>query len=152
MGLIKKTFMKNLLFVLLFLNSCTKSTAISPNPDLVGEWRYVGNFSHLADYKCLVCPTYDYENEKYQVNFKPDSSIEAKVNLLIIKGKYSIEKDKLTIQSFDRLNKPAETPKDGAFINDFLKADLFMTNQFNAQYTNLQINIGNENYLLFVRK
>ncbi len=143
--------MKNF-FVFLLLVSCSKSTEVLPSSEIIGEWRYVGNFSHLADYKCLICPNYDYENEKYQVTFSSNGEITAKVNLLIVKGKYSIQNNKLTIHSFDRLNKPAETLQDGSFINDFLRANVFLINQFDSQYKSLQVNITNENYLLFVRK
>jgi hypothetical protein len=156
--------MHKLFSFLLFLGvfQCNKSE-ISVENALLGEWRYVGTFSHTTDYKCYVCSDFDYEKSLYRLTFTDDKSFTAKINLLIGKGEYttSIEKseneqvwgtfENLNLQI---LNKPYETEADAKFQSMFIEANNFMisTNSSGHDYDELILGSNNSEYLLFVRK
>lgn len=119
---------------------------------IIGEWRYVGKFNHKADYKCIVCDNYDYENEKYRIKFLNEGVIEGQVNILILKGNYKLKENQISIENFERLNKPAETAADGSFIENFKNSNSYSVGNMAGQYQYLQVEIPNENFLYFIRK
>ncbi|MCY7353376.1 MAG: hypothetical protein LH606_22410, partial [Cytophagaceae bacterium] len=49
-----------LFLALACLTACQKDRNEPVNAVLAGECRYVGPFSHLADYRYFVCPGFDY--------------------------------------------------------------------------------------------
>ena len=83
--------MKNLLLFFIISFASCQSKILSPQNSILGEWHYVGTFSHLEDYKCLVCEDYDYEKSKYTLFLNSDSTYSAKINLLIAQGTFSFK-------------------------------------------------------------
>lgn len=156
--------MYKLFSLLLFLGvfQCNKSEINAENA-LLGEWRYVGTFSHTTDYTCYVCSDFDYEKSLYRLTFNDDKSYSAKINLLIGKGEYttSIEKseeeyisgtfENLTLQI---LNKPYETEADSKFQSMYVEANNFVisTKSEGHNFDELILGSNNNEYLLFVRK
>jgi hypothetical protein len=167
--------MKIIAYIFLFV--CTswacKQADIQPaiNADKVtlsGEWRYVGKFSHLADYKCIVCPEFDYEKSIYKVTFKEDGTFDIRINLLIGKGNYAGKPDvnatsttyygNVSMKDLQILNKPLETEADSEFKQNFSNVILFNQNTKAANsfgYDELILSLNkpySTDYLLFVRK
>ncbi len=165
------------LFAYIFLFVCTswacKQTAIQPiaaaeKVTFLGEWRYVGKFSHLADYRCIVCPDFDYEKSIYKVTFKEDGTFDIRINLLIGKGNYLAKPDikstatnpygAVNITDLQILNKPLETEADTEFQQRFRDVISFSQNtkaKNTYGYDELNLNLKTSNlseYLLFVRK
>jgi hypothetical protein len=164
-------------FAYIFLFVCTswacRQTAIQPivsaeELTLSGEWRYVGKFSHSADYRCIICPEFDYEKSIYKVTFKEDGTFDIRINLLIGKGNYSGKLDikstatnsygAINITDLQILNKPLETEADTKFQQRFRDINSFnqntkANNTFGYDELNLNLKTSNlSEYLLFVRK
>jgi Pyruvate/2-oxoacid:ferredoxin oxidoreductase delta subunit len=99
---------------------------------MTGEWFYVGTFSHLADYGCIVCEGYDPEKAIYKMTFKEDGTLSGRINLLISQGKFGLKDTKegvmknmtgtIAITEFNFLNKPPQTQADTDFIEIFENA------------------------------
>jgi hypothetical protein len=167
--------MKFFAYILLFV--CTfwacKQAEIQPivsaeKATFLGEWRYVGKFSHSADYRCLICPEFDYEKSIYQVTFKEDGTFDIRINLLIGKGNYLVKSDinstatnsygTVDIRDLQILNKPFETEADTEFQQRFRDINSFSQNTKASNtfgYDELLFNLKTSNlseYLLFVRK
>jgi hypothetical protein len=165
------------LFAYIFVFVCTswacKQSDIQPTINaekvtLSGEWRYVGKFSHLADYRCIVCPEFDYEKSIYKVTFKEDGSFDIRINLLIGKGNYIGKPDtkstatnyygEVSISDLQILNKPLETEADSEFQQNFRDINSFSQNTKAGNlfgYDELGFNLKTSKfseYLLFVRK
>jgi hypothetical protein len=165
------------LFAYIFVFVCTswacKQADIQPaiNADKVslsGEWRYVGKFSHLADYKCIVCPEFDYEKSIYKVTFKEEGTFDIRINLLIGKGNYLGKADAnatattyygiVSMTDLQILNKPLETEADSEFKQNFSNTAMFSqsTKAINPfGYDELVLSLDKPyatDYLLFVRK
>jgi hypothetical protein len=159
------------LFVCILL-AC-KQTDIQPmasaeKATFLGEWRYVGRFSHSADYRCTVCPEFDYEKSIYKVTFKEDNTFDVRINLLLGKGNYVVKSDTkstpanaygtIDITDFQILNKPFETEEDTEFQQRFRDINFFShntkaNNTFGYDELNLNLKTSNlSEYLLFVKK
>lgn len=135
---------------------------------LSGEWRYVGEFSHNADYRCIICPEFDYERSIYKITFKEDGTFDARINLLIGKGNYEGKPSanatsmnyygEISITNLQFLNKPLETEADTEFKQKFVESNSFVQNtkaNNTFGYDELILNLKNSKineYLLFVRK
>ena len=156
--------MYKILALLLFLGvfQCDK-TEISAEKGLVGEWRYVGTFSNLADYKCFVCDDFDYEESIYKLTFADANNYTAKINLLIAKGEYNTSFDVVngkeingTFENLNMqiLNKPYETEADSKFQSMFVESTNFSLSlkSGNKAFDQLTLASNNNEYLLFVRK
>jgi hypothetical protein len=166
--------MKFFAYIFLFVSTswACKQTDIQPininKIMLTGEWRYVGKFSHLADYRCIVCPEFDYEKSIYKVTFKEDGSFDIRINLLIGKGNYVGKPDinatttnyfgSIDLTDLQILNKPLETEADSEFKQNFSNVAMFSqsTKTFNPfGYDELSLTLNKPNstdYLVFVRK
>ena len=167
--------MKFFAYIILFV--CTswacKQTAFQPiasvdKATLSGEWRYVGKFSHATDYRCIVCPEFDYEKSIYKVTFREDGTFDIRINLLIGKGNYLGKPDikstatnyygEINITDLQILNKPLETEADSEFQQKFRDINSFSQNtkaNNTFGYDELNFNLKTSNlseYLLFVRK
>jgi hypothetical protein len=148
-----------ILAVLLF--SC-ESRVKPTDENLLGEWRYVGTFSHLADYACYICPGFDYEESIYRINFDDDGQFSGRVNLLIVNGDYmtsNVNAEKLSISGnmainkFQVLNKPPETMEDSEFQNAFKTTTSFhISFSSSAVYEQISLSNATDDYLLFARK
>jgi hypothetical protein len=174
---LKKTQEIMKLFASIFLFVCTswacKQADIQPTINtekvtLSGEWRYVGKFSHAADYKCTVCPEFDYGKSIYKVTFREDGTFDIRINLLIGKGNYAGKPDvnatattyygSVSMTDLQILNKPLETEADSEFKQNFTNVALFgqstkAINPFGFDELVLSLNKPNStSYLLFVRK
>ena len=152
------------------LGACS-STKVEPNvliakTPITGEWRYVGKYNIAADYKCIVCPEFNYDKSIYQITFNADGTFSARINLLIGTGTYTGKENNtstttqssgdLTITSLQILNKPLETEQDGEFKDNFTKIGTFSqnvkaTNLFGYDELSLHIQ-KSADYLVFVRK
>jgi hypothetical protein len=152
------------LALLLFLGvfQCDKPE-VNAESVLVGEWRYVGTFSHRADYVCYVCDNFDYIKSIYRINFEDANNYSANINLLTAKGVYNIGLDQNdgsvvsgTFENIDMqiLNKPIETPADTKVKNMLLESTSFYIslNSSKKGYDELTLSSNNDEYLLFVRK
>jgi hypothetical protein len=165
--------MKTILYLSMFiiiLGACS-STKVEPTVSinkipLTGEWRYVGKYSVLADYKCLVCPEFNYDKSIYQITFNADGTFTARINLLIGKGTYTGKENAtstttqssgdLTITELQILNRPLETEKDSEFKDNFSKTSTFYqdikgSNPFGYDELSLHIQ-KSTNYMILVRK
>jgi hypothetical protein len=165
--------MKTLSFLSMFfilLGACS-STKVEPNvlvskTPITGEWRYVGKFNVATNYKCTVCPEFNYDKSIYQITFNADGTFSARINLLIGTGTYTGKENstststlslgEITITSLQILNKPPETEQDGEFKDNFTKASTFSqntkaSNPFGYDELSLQI-LKSSDYLLFVKK
>lgn len=98
---------------------------LSPQNSILREWHYVGIFSHLEDYKCLVCEDYDCKKSKYTLFFNSDKTYSAKINVLIAQGTFSFknlnfiklyETGSFVNTKLQILNKPPQTEADTKFI------------------------------------
>jgi hypothetical protein len=156
--------MYKILSLLLFLGvfQCDK-TEISAEKGLAGEWRYVGTFSNLADYKCFVCDDFDYEKSIYKLTFADANNYTAKISLLVAKGEYNtsfdVVNDKEMNGTFENLNmqilnKPYETEADSKFQSMFVESTNFSLSlkSGNNAFDQLTLASNNNEYLLFVRK
>ena len=161
----------SLLSIFFILLGACSSTKVEPNVlvnkiPLTGEWRYVGKYNTAGDYKCIICPEFDYDKSIYQITFNADGTFSARINFLIGRGTYkSIETSNpsitqsigdLTITDLQILNKPLETEKDSEFKNNFVKTttftqDIKSINPFGYDELNLFIK-NSQNYYVFVRK
>ena len=170
----KRETMKTIFCIFLFLSSiwaCKDADVQLVTQEkitLSGEWRYVGKFSHNADYRCLVCPEFDYEKSIYRITFKEDGTFDARINLLIGKGNYAGKPNvkatstnyygEINITNLQILNKPLETEADGEFKQKFVDSNSFSQNTKAGNtfgYDELIMNLKTSNfseYLLFVRK
>ncbi len=166
--------MKTILCISLFISSlwackdANVQTITENKAKLSGEWRYVGRFSHAADYKCIICPDYDYEKSIYRITFNEDGTFDARINFLIGKGNYLGKPNSnatptnyygdINITNLQIINKPSETEADGAFQQRFLDSNSFSQNtkagnSFGFDELNLNLKTSNlSEYLLFVRK
>lgn len=130
--------------------------------NLTGEWRYVGNFSHLADYRCIICPEFDYDKSIYRFTVQEDNTFSTRINLLIGNGKISTTAKESTantwmgdfrITDLQILNKPYETQADSDFKENFQKAyNYYMSNQNSTTYDQLNLTYEANSYLVFVRR
>lgn len=166
--------MKTILFIFILLSSiwaCKDAgvqNIIENKATLSGEWRYVGKYSHAADYLCTVCPSFDYEKSIYNITFKEDGTFDIKINLLIGKGSYVSKPSanatlanyfgEITITNLQILNKPLEMEADSEFKQKILDSISFSQN-INAknifgfdEFVLNQKGSNNSEYLLFVRK
>jgi hypothetical protein len=167
-----KTF-RLLLILTVASFGCQSSTEsnYAPKSTLLGQWCFVGQFSHLADYKCLICPNFDPDKSIYKLNFNIDGTFDAKINLLIGKGNYQnkeqqnnynpqIYKDLFTangsfgISNLSFLNKPPQTNQDTEFIKNLESCTLFYqtTHSASQPYDELSMTFDRDNFLFFVRK
>lgn len=163
-SLIKITIMKTynyFLFIsVIFLFSC-KVENVSPK-SISGEWKYVGDFSSLASYKCLVCPEFDYDKSIYSVTFNNDNTFNARINLLIGKGNFensplelneNYTSGKFSIKNLQILNKPPQTEADSYYMDKLELAKSYLISPSdNTAYDMLQLAYKDTSYLLFVRK
>jgi hypothetical protein len=165
--------MKTIAFLSLFLillGACSSTkvepTAPSNKIPLTGEWRYVGKYNVAADYKCLVCPEFNYDKSIYQITFNSDGTFNARINLLIGKGTYTSTENSnstttqsfgdLSISGLQILNKPLETEQDGEFKGNFNNTSTFSqnikaSNPFGYDELSLHIQKSSD-YMVFVRK
>lgn len=156
--------MYKIFLVLLFFGvfQCDRNE-INAEAGLVGEWRYVGTFNNLADYKCFVCEEFEFEKSLYRLNFTDERNYTAKINLLNGKGEYNVSFDNSEAEikngTFENLNlqilnKPYETEADSKFQAMFLEAIYFSYSpkKENQEYDQLSLSSNNNEYLLFVRK
>ncbi len=156
--------MKNLLLVFIVSFASCQSKILSPQNSILGDWHYVGTFSNLVDYRCLVCEDYDYEKSKYNLLFNADNTYSARINLLIAQGTFTFktlnfnklfengdfENTKLQI-----LNKPPQTEADSKFIELFEKSNSFYATikSGNDKFSLLNLSKKGQNeYLLFAKK
>lgn len=166
--------MKTIFCIFLFLSSiwACKDAVIQPvtmdKVTLSGEWRYVGKFSHNADYRCLICPEFEYEKSIYRITFKEDGTFDTRINLLIGKGNYAGKPNvnatstnyygEINIINLQILNKPLETEDDGEFKLKLVDSNSFTQNtkaNNSFGFDELLLNLKTSNlseYLLFVRK
>jgi hypothetical protein len=166
--------MKTIVFISLFISSiwackdADNQSVMQEKIALTGEWRYVGKFSHNADYKCLICPEFDYEKSIYRITFREDGTFDARINLLIGKGDYAGKPNSnatttnyfgdINITNLQILNKPPETEADSDFQQKLLDSNSFNQNtkaNNTFGYDELVLNLKTTNlseYLLFVRK
>jgi hypothetical protein len=165
--------MKTIAFLSMFfviLGACS-STKVEPNVSIskipiTGEWRYVGKFNIAANYKCIVCPEFNYEKSIYQITFNSDGTFSTRINLLIGTGTYTVKESStststqssgdLTITGLQILNKPLETEQDSEFKDNFTKIGTYSqnikaSNSFGYDELNMQIQKSND-YMVFVRK
>jgi hypothetical protein len=165
--------MKTIAFLSMFfviLGACS-STKVEPNVSIskipiTGEWRYVGKFNIAANYKCIVCPEFNYEKSIYQITFNSDGTFSTRINLLIGTGTYTVKESNtststqssgdLTITGLQILNKPLETEQDSEFKDNFTKIGTYSqnikaSNSFGYDELNMQIQKSND-YMVFVRK
>lgn len=128
----------------------------------------MGKFSHNADYKCLVCPEFDYEKSIYRITFKEDGTFDTIINRLIGKGNYAGKPNanatstnyygEINITNLQILNKPPEAEADGDFKQKLVDSISFRQNteaENTFGYDELIMNLKTSNlyeYLLFVRK
>jgi hypothetical protein len=150
------------LLLILGVFQCDKPEVNAENV-LVGEWRYVGTYSHTVDYECYVCDNFDYNKCIYRINFEDANNYSANINLLTAKGVYNVGLDKNdgsivsgTFENIDMqiLNKPFETPADTKVKNMLLESTGFYValNARKKGYDELTLSSNNNEYLLFVRK
>jgi hypothetical protein len=142
------------------LSSCEQATPAAE--ELKGEWRYVGTFSHLADYTCLVCPDFDYEKSLYRITFSDSSRLSARINLLIATGTYLVfpqekmngnDLGKFELTQLQILNKPPETAEDSQFQNRLRNSNsYYVVYENDGPYDYLQLQFSENEYLYFVRK
>lgn len=165
--------MKTIAFLSMFfviLGACS-STKVEPNLaiskiPITGEWRYVGKFDVSANYKCIVCPEFNYEKSIYQVTFNSDGTFSTRINLLIGTGTYTVKENStstttqstgdLTITGLQILNKPLETEQDSEFKDNFTKIGTYSqnikaSNSFGYDELSLQIQ-KSADYMILVRK
>jgi hypothetical protein len=165
--------MKTIAFLSMFfflLGACS-STKVEPNIvvskiPITGEWRYVGKFNIAANYKCIVCPEFDYAKSIYQITFNSDGTFSTRINLLIGTGTYTAKENStststqssgdITITGLQILNKPLETEQDSEFKDNFTKINTFSqniktSNPFGYDELSLQIQ-KSADYMVFVRK
>ncbi|MCP9765397.1 hypothetical protein [Lacihabitans soyangensis] len=151
-----------IVFLVLGVFRCDRTEVIAEK-GLAVEWRYVGTFSHLVDYKCFICDGYDFEKSKYVINFLDANNYTANINLLRGKGEYSVSFEDTgneTISgTFENLNlqilnKPYENQEDSKFQAMFSESTNFTLVQKsnNEIYDQLTLGSNNSEYLLFVRK
>jgi hypothetical protein len=156
-------FLSLLMVSLVLASSCQKESSLPVlNAALVGEWRYVGLFDHRADYKCFVCPAFDYEKSLYRFTLQENGRFNARVNLMIAEGQYlatakthgqNLLSGSFEINQLTFLNRPFETPADAEFIRNFQSVTLFYFNSnTNSQYDELHLSFGENSYYIFVRK
>lgn len=156
--------MKNLLLFFIISFASCQSKILSPQNSILGEWHYVGTFSHLEDYKCLVCEDYDYEKSKYTLFLNSDSTYSAKINLLIAQGTFSFknhnfsklyETGAFVNTKLQILNKPPQTEADSKFIELFKNSNSFYVTikSGNDKFSLLNLSKKGQNeYLLFAKK
>ena len=161
------------LFVFANLLACQSSSESQyvPKSSRIGQWRYVGKFSHLADYACFVCPNFDYDKSLYQLTFNTDGSVDTRINLLIGKATYQsqeqqnnynpqIYKDLFTasgtfsIKNLSFSNRPPQTIADTEFIANLNSSNIFHQTTYTANqtYDELSLTYNKDNFLFFVRK
>lgn len=150
------------LLLILGVFQCDKPE-VNAESVLVGEWRYVGTFSHRADYVCYVCDNFDYNKSIYRINFEDANTYSANINLLSAKGVYNVGLDQndgsVVSGTFENnemqiLNKPFETAADSKVKNMLLESTGFYIslNTEEKGYDELTLSSNNDEYLLFVRK
>jgi hypothetical protein len=154
---------KIILFIFLGLMACSSSN--SPTPEtispqlLVGQWRYVGTFSHLIDYRCVICPNFDFEKSLYFFNLQSDGQFDMRVNLLFVQGQMLFkprpgmpEAGDFSLLKFQIGNTPPETRQDTEFQQRFQLSSAFSYSKYShPNYDQLLLSQQSE-YLLFVRK
>ncbi len=166
--------MKSLFLVIIayFLFAC-ETIEVAEKPieatqlakSMTGEWYYVGTFSHLADYKCLICEGFDESKAIYKMTFKEDGTFSGRVNLLITQGKYSLKDTKedlqknisgtITVSELNFLNKPPQTQADTDFIDTFENASsIYMDVNSSKSYNLLQFTSKNKpnTYIVMAKK
>jgi hypothetical protein len=132
---------------------------------MTGEWFYVGTFSHLIGYKCIVCEGYEPEKAIYKMTFNENGSLAGRVNLLIIQGKFELKDTKedatknisgsITITDFTLLNKPPQTQADTDFIEIFENASsVYFDVNSSKTYNILQLTSKNKasSFIAMVKK
>jgi hypothetical protein len=154
-------FIPSILLLAVLLFSCENSVKPA-DKNLLGEWRYVGNFSHSAVYSCYICPKFNYDDRIYRIFFDPNGQLSGRVNLLIVNGNYEISNvntEKLSIHGnmainkFQVLNKPPETMEDSEFQNTFKATTAFhISLNSSTVYDQLSLSNATDDYLLFARK
>lgn len=161
-----------LILILGFFSACetVEITGKSIDPSqfskkLTGEWFYVGTFSHLVDYKCIVCEGTEPEKAIYKMTFKEDGTLSGRVNALIAQGKFSLKDTKedasnnitgsITITDFTFLNKPPQTQDDTEFIEIFENASsVYFDVNSSKTYDILQLTSKNKSssFIAMVKK
>jgi hypothetical protein len=151
----------SILILAILLFSCDSS--VKPTDEnILGEWRYVGTYSHLSDYACYICPSFNYDESIYRITFDADGQFSGRVNLLIVNGIYEISnvnaeklpiRGSMAINKFQVLNKPPETLEDSNFQNAFIATTAFHISLIsNAFYDQISLINPSHDYLLFTRK
>ena len=161
-----------LFFTLLTFVACKQSVVedTMPKATISGEWRYVGTFSKTVDYKCYLCPDFDYEKSIYRYTFNDDKSFNARVNLLIIKGVFNFQEttnDYTSLKTLNLfrtngtfklgdwklLNLPPQTEQDSNFLQqlDTTKNYSITTTTGSQLYDELDLD-GGGIFIKFVRK
>ena len=157
---------KWILFVaLLGVVACRKDRNEPVNAALVGEWHYVGTYSHLADYACMPCPGYNYDKAP-TLNIDTWGKLSGKSVVNQYGGTYRATMEDSTRQIFQRgtfrismlfqtemAGTPAQMQEERQYVDRLQKTINYYVGNTGPLYVSLSLSQAKStDYLFFVRK
>ena len=159
--------MKNwiLFAALLGAMACRKEADVPAGTALIGEWRYVGTFSHAADYGCMPCPGYDYDKAP-TLNLDASGKLSGKSVVNQYEGTYRAMVEDSTRQIFQRgtfqismlfqteiAGTPAQMQEESHYVDRLQKTTSYYVDTNGTLYVSLSLSQAkSSDYLFFVRR
>jgi hypothetical protein len=142
--------------------NCTRLEEPQPQPlkvatepsQILGEWRYVGNFSHLASYKCIICSDFNYDTSLYSLNLVDNTSVTGRINKVGFSAKYVVNNNgKFSMDNIKYAGIPNLTENDGLYVERISTSTDFGVLKDTPTYDILILTYDSgRNFLAFARK